>query len=250
MKNSTLSLGGAVQNNPITFRIWKSAENKEYNAAAVFSTGGHYGESFATAVSSLSTAGDALPVEMTSFTASVNGGNAILQWVTATELNNYGFEIERASSGLNGSNSGFEKIGFVKGHGNSSSVLKYSYTDRLTESGKYLYRLKQIDSDGTYKYSKEIEAVNSVPSAFTLGQNYPNPFNPSTNINFSLKNASNVELTVYNAIGEKVAQLVNEKKEAGNYSVSFDAKKLASGIYLYSLKAGSNYAVKKMNLIK
>lgn len=250
MQNSSLNLTGAVPGNPITFKMWRASEQKEYSASAVFLSGGHFGDSYASAVSSLSSTGEPLPVELTFFSASANGNKVALKWATATELNNYGFEIERAYYPSSGSQGGFEKIAFIKGSGNSSSVHTYAYEDKTESCGKYIYRLKQIDADGTYKYSQEVEVLNSAPSGFALSQNYPNPFNPSTKINFTLKSSADVQLTVYNAIGEKVALLLNENKEAGNYAISFDAKNLSSGIYYYTLRAGTNYAVKKMNLIK
>ena len=204
-----------------------------------------------------STGGNPLPVELTSFTASVNGTDVNLNWETATEVNNYGFEVERLSSDAgessfnsHSSSLEFETIGFVQGNGNSNSPQDYSFVDKPIGGTKYKYRLKQIDNDGNYEYSKEIEAELEAPKEFFLAQNYPNPFNPSTAIKFSLPVDEMVNLTVYNALGEKVATLINHVKKAGNYEVNFDASAISTGAYFYRLEAGKNTSVKKMLLIK
>src|ERR1035437_563330 len=168
-----------------------------------------------------------LPVELTSFTASTSKNAIDLRWSTATEVNNTGFQVERS---LN--NSGWTKIAFVAGNGNSNSSKSYSYSDNsLTKSGKYNYRLKQIDVYGSYKYFSTSEVNFVAPSVFALNQNYPNPFNPSTIIAYSIPNASNVKLSVYNAIGQVVSVLEDGFKEAGIYNVSFNASNLSSGLY-------------------
>ncbi|MDP3684504.1 MAG: T9SS type A sorting domain-containing protein, partial [Ignavibacteria bacterium] len=196
-----------------------------------------------------------LPVELTSFNSSVNGKAVNLNWKTATEINNYGFEVERIRNEELGIKN-WEKVGFVTGAGNSNSPKEYSFTDKSVTSGKYLYRLKQLDNDGQYSYSKEVEADLGTPTAFVLEQNYPNPFNPSTVIRYTLPFESNVKLIVYNLIGEVVKELVSETVSAGYQEVSFDAGKLSSGIYFYTLHATSldgkqNYqSVKKMLLLK
>jgi len=204
-----------------------------------------------------------LPVELTSFTASVLGGKVTLSWQTATEVNNYGFEVERTSprpslyEGEGGeAGRGWEKIGFVQGHGNSNSVKEYSFTDKPNGGTKFKYRLKQIDNDGKYEYSKEIEIDLGMPNEFSLSQNYPNPFNPSTTIRYSIPNViaseakQSVVLKVYDILGNVVATLVNENKAAGNYEVKYDASNLSSGIYFYKLQSGSFVQTKKFILIK
>ena len=177
----------------------------------------------------------------------------VLNWRTETEVNNYGFKIERKMS--DSEQSGWEEIGFVKGAGNSNSPKDYSFIDKVNASGKYLYRLKQIDLDGSYEYSQTVEVEITLPTKFELAQNYPNPFNPSTTISYSLparwgKKGVEVLLNVYNAVGEKVATLVKGRQSAGNYSVVFDASNLASGVYYYTLRAGDFVATRKMILIK
>ena len=190
-----------------------------------------------------------LPVELTSFTAVVNKNSVELKWHTATEVNNYGFEVERIRNYELGIRN-WEKIGFVNGNGNSNSSKDYSFVDKTNSKGKYAYRLKQIDNDGKYKYSKEVEVDLGTPKEFLLAQNYPNPFNPSTVINYQLPVNSNVTLKVFNALGKEVAELVNEKKEPGTYSVDFSGANLSSGAYFYRLQAGNFIQTKKFILMK
>jgi hypothetical protein len=189
---------------------------------------------------------NSLPVELTSFSGSVIGSTVKLIWATATEVNNYGFEILRQAQDDNE----WIKIGFVNGNGNSNSPKSYGFDDRSVTSGKYSYRLKQIDNDGQYEYSKEIEVDLGLPDRLELTQNYPNPFNPSTVIKYQLPGSSFVTLKVYDVISNEVATLVNEQKASGNYEVKFDGSKLASGMYIYQLNAGESVITKKMILIK
>lgn len=191
-----------------------------------------------------------LPVELSAFSASTTHNSVTLNWETKTEINNYGFEIERTTeSGT------WAKIAFVAGNGNSNSPKRYSYTDKSVTAGKYQYRLKQIDSDGQFEYSKAIEADLGKVTSYALEQNYPNPFNPTTVIRFSLVENSSVRLDVYSSIGELVHTLANQTYEAGNHAINFDASQLSAGIYLYRITAidatGKTFsAVKKMQLIK
>ena len=208
-----------------------------------------------------------LPVELTSFTASVLESKVILNWQTATEVNNYGFEIERQI--LNQvQNDNWEKIGFVAGSGNSFSPKEYTFTDELTNvsADSVKYRIKQIDTDGNYEYYGTILVVSlanitdideaTQVTEFALFQNYPNPFNPSTTIRYSIPNViaseakHSVVLKVYDILGNEVATLVNENKSAGNYEVKFDGSNLSSGIYFYKLQSGSFVQTKKFILIK
>jgi len=192
-----------------------------------------------------------IPVELTSFTANVNGIDVILNWTTATETNNQGFEIERQVDNRQYSAASWEKIGYVAGFGTTTETKSYSYTDDNISAGKYVYRLKQIDYDGTFEYSNEIEVeIGLTPSEFALEQNYPNPFNPNTVIKYSILEEGFVTLEVYNLLGEKVASLVNEMQEAGRYDINFDASNLSSGIYVYSLRSGKFTSVKKMLLLR
>lgn len=190
-----------------------------------------------------------LPVELTSFNAKVNNNQVILNWETATEVDNYGFEIEREINSAN--NTEWEKIGFVQGNGNSNSPKNYSFVDRdLMGGSKFSYRLKQIDTDGNFEYSNVIEA-EIIPTNFVLYQNYPNPFNPSTVIEFSLpEDLANVKLSIYNALGENVAELVSKSLVAGKYQYQWNAENVATGMYIYKLRTDKFVSVKKMILMK
>jgi hypothetical protein len=188
----------------------------------------------------------ALPVELTFFTGSLNGNNIELRWRTETEVNNYGFDIERSKD-----NSEWLTIGFTEGHGNSNSPKQYKFIDtEISKSGTYFYRLKQIDNDGTYEYFDLVSVEVGVPNNFLLSQNYPNPFNPETRIDFTLPEKQLVNLKVYNTLGELVRELVNEEREAGSYSVTFDVSNLPSGVYIYSIQTSSIAANKKMTILK
>ena len=207
-----------------------------------------------------------IPVELISFAAEVNNNVVHLFWQTATETNNSGFEIERTSpllspyQGEGGeAGRGWERIGFVEGKGTTTEMQSYSFTD-MPEPGNYKYRLKQIDFDGSFEFSQEIEAEVKAPDVFSLEQNYPNPFNPSTKIKYSIPanvngEMSNVVLIVYDILGNEVITLVNEEQPAGVYEVEFTVAQvsrpeLSSGIYFYKLQAGNFIQTKKMILLK
>ncbi|MBX7046209.1 MAG: T9SS type A sorting domain-containing protein [Ignavibacteria bacterium] len=187
-----------------------------------------------------------VPVELQNFSSSVNNNNITLNWSTSQEQNNRGFDIERNSFGK-----GWEKIGFVQGTGTTNSIKNYSYNDNGLQTGTYQYRLKQIDYNGNFKYyDLQNEVIIGAPNKFLLEQNYPNPFNPNTIINYQLAASGFVSLKVYDITGKEIAVLVNEAKQAGYYSVSFDGKNLSSGVYFYKLTAGSFTTEKKMVLVK
>lgn len=197
--------------------------------------------------------GGVLPVELTSFTATAKGQGVELAWKTATEVNNYGFEVERKVSSLGSARDDkWAKIGFVEGAGNSNAPKEYSFTDALSANGKYLYRLKQIDRDGKFEYSNEVEVVIShLPQKFALMQNYPNPFNPATTISFTVPSVERATLKVYDLTGREVGTLFNEVANPGQtYHVVFNGKGLVSGIYIYVLQTPTFREVKKMQLIK
>ena len=187
-----------------------------------------------------------VPVELISFSSSVEGNVVNLSWLTATELNNLGFEIERGSNETD-----WRTIGFIEGKGTTSEPQQYSYIDKLTgiESTKLYYRLKQFDFDGSFEYSNTIE-VEIAPSVFSLSQNYPNPFNPNTTIKYSIPLSSNVVIKVFNVLGDEVTTLVDAQKQAGTYELTFNAENLSSGVYFYQLKAGTFIETKRMILIK
>jgi len=191
-----------------------------------------------------------LPVELSSLNAAVSGTSVTLKWTTATEVNSYQFQIEQRSLGTE-----WSTVSSVQASGNSNSPKKYQYTVESLTSGKYQFRLKMIDADGSFEYSEPIAVEVSVPMEFALSQNYPNPFNPTTTLNYALPFQGNVQLLVYSINGELVKTLVSEVQAAGSYSVSFDASQLASGTYIYRLIAtdatGKNFTdTKKMLLMK
>ena len=185
-----------------------------------------------------------LPVELSSFNANVNGTSVTLNWSTASELNNNGFEVQRKSGDE------FVTIAFVKGAGSTTEIQNYSYSDENLLVGKYSYRLKQVDFNGTFEYSNVINVDLFSPNEFVLDQNYPNPFNPSTIISFSVPQSSFVTLKVYDVLGNEVSTLVNETKEAGKYNISFDASGLSNGVYFYSINSDNFTSTKKMLLMK
>jgi hypothetical protein len=199
-------------------------------------------------VLALGGAGAPLPVELTSFSAVQSNGNVILNWETATEINNSGFAVERK-----GQNESWKSIGFIAGYGTSADQHSYSFVDKISNSGKYSYRLKQIDFNGSFSYSKEVE-VTVTPSEFKLYNNYPNPFNPSTIISYNLPSDAAVNLKVYNSLGELVTELFNGHQAAGYYEHQFNAyingRSLASGIYIAELKANEKVQRIKMMLSK
>ena len=196
-----------------------------------------------------------LPVELSSFASVVNGRNVSLNWETKTEKNSDKFVIEKQTIGT-----AWEAIGSVKAAVLSNSPKQYSFSDKNVNAGTFKYRLKMIDNDGTFNYSNVIEAVVSVPKNFELLQNYPNPFNPSTKINYNLPSDAKVTLDIYNVLGVRVGQLVNQDQSAGYYSVDFNSsslsKSISSGVYLYKITTvdkvtGNNFsAIKKMMMLK
>ena len=194
--------------------------------------------------------GPVLPVELTSFSAKSTEGLVELAWSTATEKNNLGFEVQRSKDGKN-----FAKIGFIGGQGNSVRTNSYRFTDKPSSEGKYYYRLKQIDYNGTSSYSNVVNVSMVMPKTFSLEQNYPNPFNPTTNINFNLAVDSRVTLKIFNILGQEVTTLINGQLSSGFHTVSFNAVSFTSGVYFYQLSAqgidGNNFkSVKKMILNK
>lgn len=192
---------------------------------------------------------DPVPVELTAFNATTKDNIVNLAWKTATEVDNYGFEIERKKNE-------WQKIGFMPGHGNSNSPKEYTFKDTVQQPGKYTYRLKQLDNDGDIVYSPEVNVdLSNIIKDYFLEQNYPNPFNPETKIQFSIPQTSNVTLKVYDMLGSEVQTLTNEKLGPGTYTETFNGKDQASGTYLYRIQAipedGPIYnKTEKMQLLK
>ncbi len=263
---TTRNYAAAFDTSSSTATTWNPNANGRSKAIAVTSTEVYIGGSFSTVsgIGRQSVAGmddpnnAVLPVELSFFSASSNKNNVELQWKTATEVNNFGFEIERTALGnlLLANNqkqtvNSWSKVGFVKGNGTTNAPKEYSFSDKNLSTGKYSYRLKQIDRDGKFTYSQTVEVeIGSIPKEFALMQNYPNPFNPSTMISYQIPVNSHITLKVYDAIGREVATLLNEVKEVGYYSATFDASKLSSGIYFVRLQQGEKNQIMKMSLVK
>ncbi len=196
-----------------------------------------------------------IPVELVSFDASVKNNSVNLQWSTATELNNRGFEIERKLK-----NDGWTTIGFVEGSGTTTETNTYSFNDDfifLSYEGTVLYRLKQIDYDGKYEYSKTISAdVSFIPERLVLHQNYPNPFNPVTTIRYVLPEDGKVQLRIFNSLGQLVDELINDFQSKGSHKIRWHANDFPSGIYFVSLEVidgisgKSHNEVRKITLLK
>ncbi len=186
-----------------------------------------------------------VPVELTSFNATSIGVDVELKWTTSTETNNQGFQVERINSdGL------FEQVGYVAGFGTTTEPKAYSFTDTKLDDGEYTYRLKQIDFDGTYTYSEEVNVTVEIPLEYSLEQNYPNPFNPSTTIKYSIAEEGFVKLAVYNMLGEEVSMIVNRIQKAGRYEVNFNASQVSSGVYIYRIETTNFTSSKKLMLMK
>ncbi|MCK6603423.1 MAG: GDSL-type esterase/lipase family protein [Ignavibacteriaceae bacterium] len=187
-----------------------------------------------------------VPVELVRFSAAESESAVKLSWETATELNNKGFEIERRIIGGQ-----FSGIGFVPGKGTTSQRSVYTFEDlNFDEGTTYCYRLKQTDFDGSFTYSGEIEVTTSVPSDYMLYQNYPNPFNPETKITFSVPEAGQVNLKVYDVAGNLISTLLSGVITSGKHSVNFNATDLAGGVYFCRMEAGEYSGIIKLLLLK
>jgi hypothetical protein len=187
-----------------------------------------------------------VPVELVSFNYELISGSVQLNWITATETNNSGFSVERKTQ----LDERWIEAGFVPGFGTTTEYRSYNFLDESITSGSYIYRLKQIDYNGQYEYSVQIEVEVNFPDKFSLEQNYPNPFNPNTIIEYTIGSKQFVQLKVFDILGNEIMTLVDEEKSAGNYEVEFSAEELSSGIYFYKLQAGSFIEIKKMSLIR
>lgn len=203
-----------------------------------------------------STDSSIIPVELISFTASVNGNTVTLNWITATELNNSGFEVERQVGSKQSAVGKWEKVAFVEGHGTTTERNTYSFFDANLTANNYLYRLKQIDFNGEFEYSDVVE-VEILPVQYALFQNYPNPFNPETLIMFNIPSDKTefVSLIVYDLLGNEVKRLVYEERNQGSYQIVWDGTnesgvRVGSGVYLYGLETKSFHQYNKMVLLK
>ncbi len=203
-----------------------------------------------------------LPVEINSFSATYYQNSIQIAWKTSTEVNNFGFEVQRSAvSSQRSANAGADscklnadgwiKIGFVKGFGNSNSPKDYTFVEeKLAGPGVYFYRLKQIDNDGKFEYSKVVSVNFNRSLEFQLEQNFPNPFNPVTSIRFTLPEGGSVLMKIYDALGREVKTILNEFMPAGVHSINISAGNLCSGIYYYEITAGRHNAIRKMIILK
>lgn len=195
-----------------------------------------------------------LPVTLTSFTYSVNRNNVTLTWITQTEINNSGFEVERKEAR---EGSQWNKIASIAGFGTTNEPKTYLFEDKKLMKGIYSYRIKQIDFNGNFEYFQLQEEVRIIPpNIYSMSQSYPNPSNPKSKIDFELPQNSLVTIKIYNLLGQEVMLLINEMKEAGYYTSEFDGTYLASGVYFYRMEvkeqpSGKTFTdVKKMLLVK
>ena len=191
------------------------------------------------------------PVELSHFSGYVNENETVLEWTTATESNNYGFEIQRSE----GINSNFEKIGFVEGNATTSIPNQYCFVDLNPMAGKFYYRLKQIDFNGEYSFSEIIQVSKGVPKGFHLFQNYPNPFNASTKISYYLPEYCFVEIKIFDINGRLVNYLVNEFQEAGKQIINWNGTDsegtiVPSGMYFYKITAMNTTKFRSMAMVK
>jgi hypothetical protein len=198
-----------------------------------------------------------LPIQLAYLNAqmSTNGRSVLVNWGTLTEINNYGFWVQKSQN----DQLHYQTIenSFVAGHGTTNEPQHYSFTENVASSGTWYYRLKQQDLDNTIHYTEgvRLEVLTSVkelaPKEFALMQNYPNPFNPSTEIKFSVELSGLTTLRIFNVLGQEVATLFNDVAEAGYYyKVNLDASSLGSGMYFYTLQSGQQKDIKKMLLLK
>jgi hypothetical protein len=246
-------LNGIAEGNLTMFKSADGSDNSWFYVGGIANTTENYVELTGISDFSYWALGDIaspIPVELTSFTSSTDGRIVTLNWSTATESNNRGWNIERRMKNDKNAFGEWLTVGFVAGAGDNTELASYTYKDKSIPAGIYQYRLKQIDYNGAFSYSDIVEADVTGPVEFALFQNYPNPFNPETVIRFEAPASSFVNLSVYNTIGEKVATIVNEQVEKGVHLWRFDGSNLSSGIYIYRLTTGDKVFIKKMMLIR
>jgi serine protease AprX len=186
-----------------------------------------------------------VPVELTLFTANYEDGVVNLKWVTATETNNYGFEVERKNN-----NSAYGSVGFVSGTGTTTNRVTYNFTDQNLSNNRYYYRLKQMDFDGSFEYSNEVQVDIIDLNDFQLYQNYPNPFNPSTKIKYTIPKNSFVKITLHDILGNEIRTLVDNSVQEGTYEIQLDGSNLSSGMYFIRLSSENVQRTVKISLIK
>jgi hypothetical protein len=252
LRVATITLTNTV---PFAFLPWNFAFNftaTPYNTIVSAYVGGLSTNITIQASHVNSLPNDPMPVELSSFTANVdNKRDVSLNWKTASETNNRGFEIERKTN----ESGSWAKIGYIDGKGTTTTTTSYTFSDRKLNTGKYNYRLKQIDYNGNFNYYNLSSVIEvGVPNKFDMSQNYPNPFNPTTKIDFDLPFDSKISLKLYDMSGREVMTLVNDQRTAGYYTETINMSTLSSGTYFYRINAngnGQNYvATKKLVLVK
>lgn len=193
-----------------------------------------------------------VPVELSSFSATVVNRDVHLFWATASERHNFGFFVERKTETA----SEWQTIGFVPGKGTTAQPQQYVFIDRHPGSQNWYYRLRQQDLDGSITFS-HIIMINLMPNELALAQNYPNPFNSTTQIRYELPAGQHqVRLVIYDLIGKMIRKLVDEPNQTGGvYHVIWDGRDdegnaVASGIYFYQLSADGKIFIKKMILVE
>jgi hypothetical protein len=192
----------------------------------------------------------ALPVTISSFTSSVSKNDVILSWVTESELNNAGFDVERQKA-----QGEWQKAGFISGHGTINQQMQYSFADKKLPAAAYRYRLKQKDFNGNFEYFELAgNVIINKPKEFAISQNYPNPSNPKSKIDYEIPFDGKVTIKVYDILGRDAASVVDEFKEAGYYTGEFDGTNLSSGVYFYRIiadtKEGKFSKTNKLILVK
>jgi hypothetical protein len=189
---------------------------------------------------------NALPVELTDFTAVVKGENVRLSWATATETNNAGFSIELSSDGTH-----FIEQGFVIGAGTTLEAQSYAYDVHILQPGLNYVRLKQIDFDGAFEYSPTLEVVAEIPGGFALMPAYPNPFNPRTMLQFVVSAEQPITATLYNSLGAPIRTLFSGVAPAHEVqTMVIDGAGLASGMYIVRLQGANHIESTSIILLK
>jgi hypothetical protein len=244
------------------FALYRNANGTWYAYSSIVNTTQKWVKAFGISAFSNWTIGQSnnpLPIQLALFTGTFLGNNSLrLNWRTLSEINNYGFFVHRASA----SDSIWSELpnSFIPGHGTTNEPHDYAFTDNTVTNGSWMYKLKQVDLDGTIHFTEPIivagvtavgEQIERAPLEFALFQNYPNPFNPTTRIRFSVEKTDRAALDVYNILGQHVATLFDDVAKAGQYyRVQFDASKLASGMYMYRLHSGKRSELKKLLHLK
>jgi subtilisin family serine protease len=180
---------------------------------------------------------------LSSFTATAGSGTILLQWTSSSETDVYAYRIQSMSP----DSSHWTTIGSVYGHGTNSSSHSYSFTDStVSASGTYTYRLAEMDSIGSVVYSSIVQVLYSKPAKFAVFQNFPNPFTSTTTIIYDIAEQNHTTVRVYDILGRVIITLADEIAVPKTYTLTFNASKLAAGVYFYKVTSGGNTAVKKM----